>query len=47
MNRFRDDVAEFFESELGLEPGSYQDDEALFSTGRLDSFSLVTLLAFV
>lgn len=47
MNRFRDDIAHFFESELGLDSGSYQDDEALFSTGRLDSFGLVTLLAFV
>ena len=47
MTRFRDDIAGFFESELGLEPDSYRDDELLFSSGRLDSFSLVTVLAFV
>lgn len=47
MTRFRDDIAHFFESELGLETGSYQDDELLFSSGRLDSFGLVTLLSFV
>jgi len=44
---YRNDIAGFFEDELGLEPGTYQDDELLFSTGRLDSFGLVTLLAFV
>jgi acyl carrier protein len=47
MNRYRDDIAQFFETELGLKKGSYQDDELLFSTGRLDSFGLVNLLAFV
>jgi len=44
---YRNDIAGFFEGELGLEPGSYDDDELLFSSGRLDSFGLVTLLAFV
>jgi len=47
MTLFRNDVAGFLEDELGLEPGTYQDDELLFSSGRLDSFGLVTLLAFV
>jgi acyl carrier protein len=47
MSRYRDDIVRFFETELGLENGSYQDDELLFSSGRLDSFGLVTLLAFV
>jgi acyl carrier protein len=43
----RNDIARFLETELGLEPDSYSDDELLFSTGRLDSFGLVNLLAFV
>lgn len=44
---YRNDIAGFFEDELGLEPGSYLDDEPLFSSGRLDSFGLVSLLTFV
>lgn len=44
---YRNDIADFFESELGLESGSYRDDEPLFSSGRLDSFGLVSLLTFV
>ena len=44
---YRNDIADFFETELGLESGTYQDDELLFSSGRLDSFGLVNLLAFV
>ena len=43
----RDAIAAFFESHLGVKPGSYKDDELLFSTGRLDSFGLVDLLTFV
>ena len=43
----RNDIATFFEAELDLEPGTYSDDELLFSTGRLDSFGLVNLLVFV
>ncbi|MDR3514224.1 MAG: hypothetical protein P4M00_00280 [Azospirillaceae bacterium] len=46
-NSHRDAIAAFLETELGLEPGTYQDSDALFSTGRLDSFSLVDLLVFV
>lgn len=44
---YRNDIADFFETELGLEAGSYKDDELLFSSGRLDSFGLVSLLSFV
>ncbi|SEH54773.1 acyl carrier protein [Magnetospirillum fulvum] len=47
MSTDRDAIATFLESELALAPGSYRDDDLLFSTGRLDSFGLVTLLAFV
>ena len=43
----RNDIAHFFETELDLEPGTYSDEELLFSTGRLDSFGLVNLLVFV
>lgn len=44
---YRDAIADFFETELDLEPGTYSDDELLFSSGRLDSFGLVNLLVFV
>jgi acyl carrier protein len=44
---YRTQIAEFFEAELGLEAGTYNDDELLFSSGRLDSFGLIDLLAFV
>jgi len=47
MSRYHDEIVQFFEAELGLKKGSYQEDELLFSSGRLDSFGLVTLLAFV
>lgn len=47
MSNHRDAIAAFLESELGLKNGSYHDDDLLFSTGRLDSFGLVTLLSFV
>jgi acyl carrier protein len=47
MTDYRDAIANFFETELDLESGSYKDDELLFSTGRLDSFGLVNLLTFV
>lgn len=44
---YRTEIADFFETELGLEAGTYKDDELLFSSGRLDSFGLIDLLAFV
>ena len=47
MSTDRDAITDFLETELGLGRGSYRDDELLFSTGRLDSFSLVNLLSFV
>ncbi|MEO0034495.1 MAG: hypothetical protein RLZZ501_518 [Pseudomonadota bacterium] len=47
MSPHRDAIARFLETELGLKPGSYQDDELLFSTGRLDSFGLVNVMSFV
>ena len=44
---YRNEIADFFETELGLKAGTYKDDDLLFSSGRLDSFGLVDLLAFV
>ena len=44
---YRNEIADFFETELGLEAGTYKDDDLLFSSGRLDSFGLIDLLAFV
>ncbi len=47
MSNNRDAIAEYFETELGLDHGTYEDDELLFSSGRLDSFGLINLLVFV
>ncbi len=47
MSNHRDAIAEFFETELALDRGTYQDEDLLFSTGRLDSFGLVNVLTFV
>jgi acyl carrier protein len=47
MSSNRDAIADYFESELGLEHGTYEDGELLFSSGRLDSFGLINLLVFV
>jgi D-alanine--poly(phosphoribitol) ligase subunit 2 len=41
-----DALVEFLQAEFGLQRGSYRVDEPLFSSGLLDSFALVALLAF-
>jgi acyl carrier protein len=43
----RDQIIEFLGSELGVNPSDISDDTALFSSGLVDSFSLVRLMAFL
>jgi acyl carrier protein len=43
----RDTLMEFLERRLGLDPAEVTDDTALFSSGMLDSFSLVDLIVFI
>jgi acyl carrier protein len=40
----RDELVEFFETELGVELEDLGDDDPLFSSGVIDSFALVTLM---
>ena len=40
----RDDLVEFFETELGVELSDIGDDDPLFSSGVIDSFALVTMM---
>lgn len=43
----RDALVQFMVDELGLEPDDAQDDTPLFSTGLLDSFSMVDLIGHI
>jgi acyl carrier protein len=43
----RDDLIEFLRIELGLDITGIDEDTALFSSGLVDSFSLVTLIAYI
>jgi acyl carrier protein len=40
-------LTEFMSEELGIDGEELNHDELLFSTGIIDSFSLVTLLSFI
>lgn len=44
MGISRDDLIEFLESEAGVDTDDISDDSALFSSGVVDSFALVTLM---
>lgn len=37
----------YLQTELGVETAALQDEQPLFSAGVIDSFSLVSLLAFI
>jgi acyl carrier protein len=43
----RDQLRAFLRDQLGLPTEDLADDDLLFSTGRLDSFSMVDLILFV
>lgn len=44
MSITKDDLLEFLEVEVGIEPSEVENDTALFSSGLVDSFALVTLM---
>lgn len=43
----RESLVAFFADTFGLEPEELSDDAPIFSQGRLDSFNLVELVAFL
>ena len=42
-----DDFSQFLVEELGVEGDNLQPETPLFSSGLIDSFSLVTLMSFI
>ena len=42
-----EDIRSFLASDLGVDIAVVEDDTALFSSGLIDSFSLVSLLSFI
>lgn len=42
-----EDFGQFLTEELGVESDNLQADTPLFSSGLIDSFSLVTLMSFI
>jgi acyl carrier protein len=47
MSLDRDVLRQFLATELGLDLKKIADDTPLFSSGMIDSFSLVTLITFL
>lgn len=47
MAVLRNDIIEFLESEAGVDLDEINDDTALFSSGFVDSFALVTLMMHI
>lgn len=44
MSVTKNDLLAFLEEEVGIDPDEIADDTALFSSGLVDSFALVTLM---
>ncbi|MCB1338170.1 MAG: hypothetical protein KDK10_12205 [Maritimibacter sp.] len=47
MSIERETLVEFMEVDMGLDMSDIDDDTKLFSSGIVDSFSLVTLMTFI
>lgn len=47
MSLTRDDLAEYIVGELGLDEDEFDEDTLLFSEGVLDSFSMMSIIAFM
>jgi acyl carrier protein len=47
MSFDRQALAAFLENEMSLDLSEVSDDDALFSTGLLDSFGMVELMSFI
>lgn len=43
----RDDLIQFMDNELGVDTSDIDNDTALFSSGIIDSFALVTLITYI
>ncbi len=43
----REDLIQFMQDELGLDTADIGDETPLFSSGVIDSFSLVSLMTFI
>jgi acyl carrier protein len=43
----REDLRRYLHEKQGLEPEDFEDDTPLFSSGLLDSFSMVDLIMFI
>jgi len=43
----RDNLLDFIRNQLGVDSSSLTDDTPLFSSGLIDSFSLVSMMSFV
>jgi len=43
----RDDLVEYIVGELGLDEDEFDEDTLLFSDGVLDSFSMMSIIAFM
>jgi acyl carrier protein len=43
----RENLRRYFHEKQGLEPEDFEDDTLLFSSGLLDSFSMVDLIMFI
>ena len=42
-----DKLIAFFDTELGIDPSAVKEDTPLFSSGLIDSFSLLTVIDFL
>ena len=46
-NKILTDIKNFFTHECGLEPAQMEDEQALFSSGVIDSFDVFRLISFL
>lgn len=47
MSNIKAKIREFLKNELGIDVGKLGDDDLLFTSGLIDSFSLIEMLAFM
>jgi len=47
MNTVKDRIRSFLSGDLGIELSGIADDAALFTSGTIDSFALLELMAFM
>ena len=47
MQQIKTDIRAFLDKDLGIDVDDLDDDSPLFSSGRIDSMSLIELFAFI